>query len=227
MSNPESFIEEVSEEIRRDRLFALFRKYGWIGILCVLLIVGGASFREWSSTQKQKAAEELGDSILSFLEIDDAGNRSDALRSLEADSPETAALVAMLSADGLLRDGQVDEAIAELEAVAVVDDLPQVYRDLAVFKSLLARGDTMKPEELIERLEPLSQPGRAFRVLALEQKAVALVGLGRKDEAAEVLQQLFSDTESSVALRTRVFQLASVSGIEIDPFSQLVQAGQN
>ena len=30
MSNPDSFIEEVTEEVRRDKLFALFRKYGWI-----------------------------------------------------------------------------------------------------------------------------------------------------------------------------------------------------
>ena len=39
MSNPESFIEEVTEEVRRDRLFAAFRKYGWIGVLLVLLTV--------------------------------------------------------------------------------------------------------------------------------------------------------------------------------------------
>ena len=43
MSNPDSFIEEVTEEVRRDRLFALFRKYGWIGVVLVLAIVGGAS----------------------------------------------------------------------------------------------------------------------------------------------------------------------------------------
>ncbi|MFD1808819.1 hypothetical protein ACFSHQ_13850 [Gemmobacter lanyuensis] len=40
MSNPESFIDEVTEEVRRDKLFATFRKYGWIGILAVLGIVG-------------------------------------------------------------------------------------------------------------------------------------------------------------------------------------------
>ena len=33
MSNPDSFIDEVTEEVRRDRLFAVFRKYGWIGVL--------------------------------------------------------------------------------------------------------------------------------------------------------------------------------------------------
>ena len=39
MSNPDSFIDEVTEEVRRDRLFRLFRKYGWIGGVVVALIV--------------------------------------------------------------------------------------------------------------------------------------------------------------------------------------------
>ena len=48
MSNPASFIDEVTEEVRRDRLFAAFRKYGWIGLLLVILVVGGAAYNEWS-----------------------------------------------------------------------------------------------------------------------------------------------------------------------------------
>ena len=35
LSNHDSFIDEVTEEVRRDRLFAAFRKYGWIGVLLV------------------------------------------------------------------------------------------------------------------------------------------------------------------------------------------------
>ncbi len=41
MSNPDSFIEEVTEEVRRDKLYRLFRKYGWIGIVLVLGVVIG------------------------------------------------------------------------------------------------------------------------------------------------------------------------------------------
>ncbi|MBC7675342.1 MAG: hypothetical protein H7173_04675, partial [Rhodoferax sp.] len=47
MSNNESFIDEVTEEVRRDKLFAMFRRYGWIGVLLVVGIVGGAAWTEW------------------------------------------------------------------------------------------------------------------------------------------------------------------------------------
>ena len=47
MSDTDSFIEEVSEEVRRDKLFATMRKYGWIAVLIVLLLVGGTVYREF------------------------------------------------------------------------------------------------------------------------------------------------------------------------------------
>ena len=44
MSDTDSFIEEVTEEVRRDRLYGLLRRYGWIAALVIILIGGGASW---------------------------------------------------------------------------------------------------------------------------------------------------------------------------------------
>ena len=57
MSNPESFIEEVNEEVRRDRLYGLLRRYGWIAVLAILLIVGGAAYSEYRKAQARAQAE--------------------------------------------------------------------------------------------------------------------------------------------------------------------------
>ena len=42
----DSFIDEVTDEVRRDRLYLLMRRYGWIGVLVIVVIVGGAAWRE-------------------------------------------------------------------------------------------------------------------------------------------------------------------------------------
>ena len=66
MSDTDSFIEEVSEEVRRDRLFGLFRKYAWVAILLVILIVGGAAFNEYRKITDQRNAAKLGDKLFEF-----------------------------------------------------------------------------------------------------------------------------------------------------------------
>ena len=38
MSESDSFIQEVTEEVRRERLFRYLRRYGWIGVVAVVVI---------------------------------------------------------------------------------------------------------------------------------------------------------------------------------------------
>ena len=51
VSDTDSFIDEVTEEVRRDRLFGLMKRYGWIAVVAVLLIVGGAAYNEISKAR--------------------------------------------------------------------------------------------------------------------------------------------------------------------------------
>ena len=70
MANEDSFINEVTEEVRRDRLFALMRRYGWIAVLLVVIIVGGASWNEWRKASQQAAAEDKGDALIAALQAE-------------------------------------------------------------------------------------------------------------------------------------------------------------
>ncbi len=70
MSDTDSFIDEVTEEVRRDRLFALMRRYGWIAVLLVVLIVGAAAWNEYRKGQARASAEALGDALLSAGFVD-------------------------------------------------------------------------------------------------------------------------------------------------------------
>ena len=72
MSETDSFIDEVTEEVRRDRLFAIFRKYGWIGILTIVVIVGGASWTEWKKAKAEAAAQSFGDALVAAMTNNDS-----------------------------------------------------------------------------------------------------------------------------------------------------------
>lgn len=208
MSNPENFIDEVTEEVRRDKLFAMMRKYGWIAVALVVLLVGGAAYNEWSKTRAQAAAEALGDAILAAEELEDTAARNAALANIPTEGDATAIL-------GLLQaDGAVDTDA--LSAVADNADLPKVYRDLAALKLVMEMGAELSVADAEARLGPLLMPGAAFRVLAEEQ--MALVELAQGDEAAAIsrLQSLLQDEEATRALRRRASQLIVALGGALD-----------
>ncbi len=207
MNEADHFIDEVTEELRRDRLFAMMRKYGWIAILLVLLIVGGTAYNEWQKARRQAAAEALGDALSAALESEDEAARAAAFDAIEAGG-DAGALVALLRAASL---GD-EESLAALEALADSPDISPLYSDLARFKRAVA-GD-LDAEARLSLLAPLSRAGGPFRVLAEEQMAMAEIELGRQAAAISRLQALLVDNDASQPLRQRATQLIVALGAE-------------
>ena len=207
MSQTDSFIEEVTEEVRRDRVFALIRKYGWIAILAVMLIVGGAAWREYQKAQIRAEAEGLGASLLAALEQDDAGARVAALENIAPARPGGEAVVAMLKAAEQGRSGDAANGAATLNALAVNPDVPAIYRQIASFKALLLAADTMEPGELRSQLEGIIQSGSPMRLLAEEQIALVDAKLGDTQAAIDRLNRILQDADVTAGLRRRATQL--------------------
>lgn len=220
MSNPDSFIDEVNEELKRDRLFAAFRKYGWIAILAVLVVVGWAAWNEWSKTREAARAQAFGDTVIAALQPEDAGARSAALTDLVA-SPDTDAaqrgiLNLLLAAEGLQGTDR-PAALAALERVANDTALPVSYRQLATLKRVIAA--TESEIALADRqalIAPLAAPGGAFRPLALEQQALLRLEAGDTEGALQGLTSLLQEADLSMPLRIRVQQLIVILGGTLD-----------
>ncbi len=214
MSNTDSFIEEVTEEVRRDRLFAMMKKYGWIAVLVVVLIVGGASWNEYTKARTRAASEALGDAVVTALDANEAPARAENLAQIETDNPGGAAVVAMLQASALQESGDTEGAIAALETVAVNGDLEPIYRNIAAFKALVLRWDTADPADLRVGFEALAQAGSPLRLLAEEQLALLDIRDGQTDAAIERLQAILDDAELSADLQQRAAQAIVALGGE-------------
>jgi hypothetical protein len=207
VSNNESFIDEVTEEVRRDRLFGYLRRYGWIGILAVVLIVGGAAWFEWQRARATAAAEARGDAMLDALSSDDPIS---ALRAI-ADAGEAEPVRLLLIAGEQEAAGDVAAARATLDAVAALPGVDPLLRDLARLKGLMLASDLPAPERLAG-LEALSLPGAPYRLVALEQ--IALVQLEQGDTAAAraTLAAVLEDAGLSAGMAARAEALAQALG---------------
>lgn len=212
MSDSDSFIEEVTEEVRRDRLFLMFRRYGWIAIAVIVLIVAGAAWNEYSKAQTRAAAERLGDGIIAALAANDPAERAIALSEVETDSPGGEAVVNLLIAAAEVNSGETAEAVARLNQIATNGDLPEIYRQIASFKALTMQTESMPAAERRVQFEALAQPGAPLRLLAEEQLALIDVSEDEVDAAVVRLQAILDDAEATSDLQQRVSQLMVALG---------------
>jgi hypothetical protein len=214
VSNPDSFIAEVTEEVRRDQLYQTFRRYGWIAIALVLLLVGGAAWREYSKSQMIAAAEAQGDAILAALETPDDATRAAAMAAVTVDGA-AAGVAALLTAAEQEKAGDMAGAVLTLDQMAGLPDVDPLYRDLASLKSLMLQADTLDPATLKQNLGLLAAPGAPFRLLAQEQMAMVDLGAGDTEAALVTLAAIAADAQVTSGLRDRVNGLIVALGGEL------------
>lgn len=209
MSNPESFIQEVTEEVRRDRLFGLMRRYGWIGVLLVVGVVGGTAWTEWSKARAAAEAQAFGDALRDALDLGAPEDRRAALAAIPATASQRAVLDLILATDP---DENRAETLAALERLAADTAQPQSWRDLASLRRVIVAGTDLPLAERRAVLDAMAAPGRPFRPLALEQMAFLDLEEGATEAALARLEGLTQDQEAPAALRSRAGQLIMVLG---------------
>lgn len=218
MSNNESFIDEVTEEVRRDKLFAMFRKYGWIGVVAVVAIVGGTAWTEYSKSRAAAAAEAFGDAVSDALDLGAPEERRAALEAISATGDQAAILQLILASDPA--ENKAD-TLASLDAIIAMPELSPTYRDLATLRRVIVAGADMPLADRRAALEPVAAPGRAFAPLAQEQQAYLLIEEGKTEEAIAALTTLAQDQAASGALRNRAGQvITALGGTPPEPVAQ-------
>lgn len=222
MSDSDSFINEVTEEVRRDRLYGLLRKWGWLAALVVVAIVGGAAYLEYQRAQQEAVAQSFGDALLAGLDAADPEARLAALDAIETDSPQATMLLALLASSERANAGDAASAAADLRAAAETPELDRRYRDLALLRAEMLSPSEPSQARLI--LGAIAEPGAPYAGLAQEQLALLALREGNVDEALEGLRRIEAGAQSTGGLQQRASQLivAIEAGAELLDVSPVV-----
>ena len=212
VSDTDSFLQEVSEELRRDRLYRNIRKYGWLAILLVVLVVGGATYREYLKSKTETAAQLFATSIINALGEKNIDDRISKLQKINAPGDNAKVVIAMLLSAEL--NGSESPALekSSLSTITEGSSIDAHYRELLNFKILLGSAETLSLEERATAFEALSKPGNPFRLLAEEQLALIELEQGYIDNAVEKISQILLDAELTAGLRNRATQMMIALG---------------
>ncbi|SEB57768.1 hypothetical protein [Rhodobacter sp. 24-YEA-8] len=209
MSDTNSFIDEVTDELRREKLTRAFRRWGWIGGVLILVIVAGSGWQQWSQARDEARAELFGDALLEALDTGSPEARREALAAIPATGSQ-AVIRDMIEAS----DPQEDKpaTLAALDKVIADQTLDPAWRDLAILRRVIVAGADQPVAERRAALEGIAVPGRPYRLLAAEQLAWLLIEEGNATAAIAALNSLSTDQEASAALRGRAGQIVTVLG---------------
>lgn len=219
-SSSDAFVREVDENLRRDQAQALAKRYGTIIVGAVLLFlaaVGGWLY--WQDRQSKVAAAD-SETLTSALATLDAGPAAapavaPTLDKLTKSPSEGIATEARLAQAGVaLGAGNRASAIAIYRSIADDSGLAAPFRDLASVRLAALEFDTIKPEAVIARLEPLAKPGNPWFGSAGELTAMAMLKQNRKGDAGRLFAAIAADKQVPETIRSRAVQIAGTLGVD-------------
>ena len=200
--------DEINEELKQDRMAALWQRYGKYLIAVVVAIVAGVSLSQGYSYYTTQRDARAADAFFQAILADDVTS------SLETAAPELnegyALLAEFRSAAALAQDGKAAEAEQRYLALAERTDAEQIYRDLALLLSVMHAPQTADAADLQARLEPLASASSSLQGLALEQMVALDLRRGDSAAAIEKLNRLVALTDISTSLRQRAAQILNV-----------------
>lgn len=216
--NEDAFLREVDEELRRDQMGRLWRRYGMIAAIVVVLgLAALGGFLWWQSEQHKKAGGEgemLTEALTDLGQGKEAGvpAKLDTLEGSRHEAYRAAAKLTKAAMAGGKNDGKA--AIAQYKLVADDPDLPQPFRDLATIRRTALEFDTLPPAEVIARLKPLAVSGNPWFGSAGEMVAVAYIKMNKPELAGPLFAAIAKDEQVPETIRGRATRIAGALGAD-------------
>lgn len=206
-------IREVDEELRRERLANIWKKYGgYIAFGAFLLVAATAGWRGYEY-YAGKQAEAASTRYVAAQKLAADATKTDeaiaAFNAIAADAPSAYKLLARLSAAAELGQKDAKEGAAAFEAIANDTSVEPLMRDLARIRGAALVVDNADVAEMQKRLGPALADGSAFRHSAKELLGLAYIRAGDQASAQKFFLELAFDPETPPGMRNRAQRLQS------------------
>ena len=217
----DSFIREVDEELRSDRVQDFWNKYGKIVIgaaAAIILVTGGYRYYEYYTGQQAAAA---GDAFMEAVTLSDDGKRDEAIAALDklelGSNKAYQTLALMRGASERAEAGDADGAVTKFDSIANDSAADENLRAIARIRAAMLLVDSGTVADVEKRVSPLTAPGGPYRASAREALGLAYYKVGDLENAFKQFNSLVGDNETPPSLAQRMRIILDVIASEGGP----------
>lgn len=214
----DTFVREVDENLRRDRIRDFFKQNtGWL-IAAVVLFLGLSGGIIWYQQHREQVAEQHVEQLAQIYKDIGVGNTAKVASQLDdlsnSDSKGVRATALFTRAAFALEQNDQKLAVATYQKIANDSSLPDPYRNAALIRQTALEFDQLQPQEIIARLEPLTKPDNPWFGSAGEMTALALIKQGKSGEAGQLFASIAKDKDVPQSIRERSIQISGSLGAD-------------
>ena len=208
MVESESFIKEVSEEVKRDRLFKVLNKFKWpLSAIIILLVVAVGGYEYYKFDKKSKA-QKNGEFLMSAIEsLKDSGQPiTDKI-----ENKFTSVLIKLNEAKYFEEKGDMKRASAAYNHIITKYGENKFFNHYSKFQLyLMDPAKSLRDVKKIKILDELSAPDSPLKLLALEQKLYLYVKINDRENIKLQVDLILSDQAITPEQVTRIKDVESV-----------------
>lgn len=214
-NDTDSFVHEVDQSLREDRMLGIAKRYGpWLIVAFAVVLAVMVGWQLWSE-QQRSASRAHADEYVAAQEMARSGNLDGAkveFERLSGDGPRNYRVMARMERAAILESqGDLEAALAEFDAAAEAASDP-VMRQTAQMRAAYIAAETQDFEALQTRLQPLTESDTRISYLARELLAIEAWEAGQTDIARDTLENLTLAFDAPEGVRQRSQVALSVIG---------------
>jgi hypothetical protein len=214
-SETDSFVHEVDESLRDERMVGFARRWGpYIlgGFILIIVCVGAWQFwRGYTLNQGREQAEQYAAAQELARQGDLAGAKTEMAR-LREEGPRSYRVMARMQYAALLAiEGDLEGALTENDAAAEAANDP-IMRQSAQLRAAFIAAETQDFDALQARLDPIIASGTRLAFPARELLAIEAWEAGQLDVARDALENLTLAFDAPEPVRQRAQVALSVIG---------------
>ena len=191
MVESESFIKEVSEEVKKDNLFKILNKFKWPLFALIILLIGAVGGYEYYKFSKKVRAQKNGEFLVSAIE--NLKNNGQTVTE-EMDNKFISVLIKLNEAKYFEEKGDIKSATAAYEYIISKHGENKFFDHYSKFQLyLMDPAESLSDKKKIDVLDELSVPDGPLKLLALEQKLYLYVKISDLDNIKSHVKLILSD----------------------------------